>query len=368
MQLSGLKQIIRRERTLVILAIAVLLLQLLFAFPLFIEKYYSTGVYPIISRLFRLVFGWLPFSIGDILYATAIVFLLVKMVRLFQAWRKKKLNRSRVGQSFRKLFIWLGVVYLAFNCLWGINYHRAGSAYQLGLMPDKYNQVDLQRLADTLNSRLHVVIPQMRPSDSAIWTDMDQLKAAAINAYDSASKTYSFLQYKTPSIKKMLVHSLGGYGGFSGYLNPFTGEAQIDGGMPAFARPFVLCHEMAHQVSYAAEEEANMVGYLTCSRSSNPAMRYSVYQDLISYAGRELYAVDSNAFSQLKETLPPLVRQHFKQSRDYYNSFRNPIQPITTWWYDQFLKANSQEKGMRSYSYVTAWLIAYAKKYGWDKI
>jgi hypothetical protein len=36
--------------------------------------------------------------------------------------------------------------------------------------------------------------------------------------------------------------------------------------------------------------------------------------------------------------------------------------------YDLYLKANSQDKGVKSYSYVTAWLIAYARKYGWQNI
>lgn len=363
-----MKEKLRKNLVSIILLLAILLVQVLTSFPLFIENYYSTGIYPYLSRLLRLGFGWLPFSAGDLLYGAVIVFLLAKIIRFLNAWRKKLLTRKRVGLSFKKLFVWLAATYLVFNILWGLNYHRAGSAYQLGIVPDEYSQQELQRLADTLNLRLHTVIPQIRPADSAAWTDFKALKKEAINAYDSAAVVFPFLQYKTPSIKKMMVSSLGGYGGFSGYLNPFTGEAQMDGRMPPFSRAFVLCHEMAHQISYAAEEEANMVGYLTGSRSANPAVRYSVYQDMMAYAGRELFVADTNAYKRLKDSLPPLVRQHYKQNRDYYNSFRNPVQPITTWWYDQFLKANNQEKGMKSYSYVTAWLIAYAKKYGWEKI
>ena len=34
-----------------------------------VERIYSMGVYPVVSRFQRLLFGWIPFSVGDLLYA-----------------------------------------------------------------------------------------------------------------------------------------------------------------------------------------------------------------------------------------------------------------------------------------------------------
>jgi hypothetical protein len=34
------------------------------------------------------------------------------------------------------------------------------------------------------------------------------------------------------------------------------------------------------------------------------------------------------------------------------------------WGYGQFLKANNQPAGKRSYNEVVAWLVAYYKRYG----
>jgi hypothetical protein len=36
--------------------------------------------------------------------------------------------------------------------------------------------------------------------------------------------------------------------------------------------------------------------------------------------------------------------------------------------YGGYLRANRQPKGIVTYSEVTAWLIAYAEKVGWDNI
>jgi hypothetical protein len=73
---------------------------------------------------------------------------------------------------------------------------------------------------------------------------------------------------------------LGNYVGFTGYYNPFTGEAQVNTTVPKFLQPFTASHEVAHQLGYAKEMEANFVGYLAASHSTDTLFRYSVYLDL----------------------------------------------------------------------------------------
>ncbi len=333
-----------------------------------VESFYSTGIYIGIGKFFRLCFGWIPFSVGDILYVLAGIFVIVKLVKFIKQLRRKQLNKTAWKRKLRKIITAIAIIYLVFQWSWGLNYHRLGSSYQLSIEPREYSEAELQQLIDTLNNRLYSLIPQITTADSLVWSNTTALKKESADCYKQAEKKYPFIRYQVVSIKKMLIGAVGGYGGFSGYLNPFTGEAQINGGMPDFLKPYVMCHEMGHQLGYAAEEEASMIGYLAAKGSSNPAVRYSVYQDLMSYASRELYHIDSNAYHGVIQNLPPLVKQHFKQARDYFNSYRNFVQKLSNIWYDMYLKANNQEKGLQSYNYVTAWLIAYAEKYGWEKI
>jgi cytochrome c oxidase assembly factor CtaG len=37
-------------------------------YPQLIETYYSQGIYPLMSSLSRYLFGWIPFSVGDLGY------------------------------------------------------------------------------------------------------------------------------------------------------------------------------------------------------------------------------------------------------------------------------------------------------------
>jgi hypothetical protein len=51
--------------TLIVLAILIKLSSL---YSGFIEQYYANAFYPAISKIQRFLFGWLPFSLGDIIY------------------------------------------------------------------------------------------------------------------------------------------------------------------------------------------------------------------------------------------------------------------------------------------------------------
>ena len=70
-----------------LLPLQYLVIFILKKFPQFIEDYYSQGVYPIFSKISRYVFGWVPFSIGDLFYA----FMIIMLVR----WLYKNVRRLR---------------------------------------------------------------------------------------------------------------------------------------------------------------------------------------------------------------------------------------------------------------------------------
>ena len=152
--------------------------------------------------------------------------------------------------------------------------------------------------------------------------------------------------------------------GFSGYYNPFSGEAQVNTTIPAFLLPFTTCHEMAHQLGYAKEMEANFVGYLTATASKDTFFRYSSYLDLFLYATREVGIYDSTyAKASIKQLLPE-VKQDLLEERKFWMRHQNPVEPVIRWLYGNYLKANQQPRGMQSYNEVTADLIAYYKKFG----
>src|SRR5580704_1612920 len=102
-------------------------------FPYAVERYYSSGVYVFLSRALRFLFGWVPFSIGDIFYALFMLWLISKIFSFL-----RKLFLARITGPYLLYFLrkscFIGLwVYVVFNLLWGLNYNRVGIASQLQL-------------------------------------------------------------------------------------------------------------------------------------------------------------------------------------------------------------------------------------------
>ena len=183
-------------------------------------------------------------------------------------------------------------------------------------------------------------------------------------AYTRLPSFYPFLKYQPVSVKPSVWSWLGNYMGFTGYYNVFTGEAQVNTLVPKFLQPFTTCHEVAHQLGYAKEMEANFVAYLAATASQDTLLHYSVYLDMFMYSNRNLFMSDSVAAKEFIEILIPAVKDDLKEWRTFNKKHRNPIEPVFRWVYGKYLEGNQQPQGVFSYDEVTGFIIAYYKKYG----
>ncbi|HUZ57433.1 MAG TPA: DUF3810 domain-containing protein [Hanamia sp.] len=328
-----------------------------------VEDFYSLQFYPFFSRILRSLFGWIPFSLGDLLYFLAACWLIWKMVKNVRLLIKKDLSLRIVLKKCAKLILLFAFIYIVFNIFWGINYNRKGIAYQLHLTHLGYDTSDLIMLQNLLLQKVNATkVSAMR--DNANYPVKEDLFKRARICYDEVGKKYSFLQYKNHSIKSSFYGWLGDYLGFTGYYNPFTGEAQVNTTVPPFLQPYITTHEMAHQLGYAKENEANFVGYLAAVNSPDTLFHYSAYFDLFLYANREVYYFDSVAAKESLKQLNPAVKNDILELRQFDLNHKSFIEPAITWLYGNFLKMNQQSQGMHSYNAVVGMLIAYYKKFG----
>jgi hypothetical protein len=352
----------------VLLIILTILIKWMSWYPGFVERNYSEGIYPFIARIQRFLFGWVPFSLGDLFYAFLVLVILFKTFQFFRALFKKKVNRHYFISGLQQIIFFFLFVYVFFNLLWGLNYNRQGIAYQLKLDVKRYTLQDLDTLANVIQQRINYYAGFVNETQRDSFNRKKRLFDASIDAYKYAAKEYSFLKYSPRSVKPSLYSYLGNYLGFQGYYNPFSGEGQVNTTVPRFLEPFVTTHEMAHQLGYGKENEANFVGYLACRAYPSNAFRYSVYFDMYNYTVGEIYARDTAMALAYQKKLHPQVVADIKEFREFYKKYKNPVEPIIMWFYGNYLKANNQPAGKRSYNEVVAWLIAYYKKYGLDAL
>ena len=330
----------------------------------FIEHYYSNGIYPIISKVQRFLFGWVPISIGDIIYGFFILVIMVKTWQLLKVLLKRKFNRQSFFNGLKQIIFFFLLVYIFFYLLWGLNYSRIGIARQLNLKMSTYTLKELDTLTNVLEQRLNYYASQLRPAQRDSFYKKRNLFHESYEAYKIASRFYPFLNYDPKSIKPSLYSYAGNIFGFEGYYNPFSGEGQVNTTIPVFEQPFVACHEIGHQVGYGKENEANFAGFLACRLHPSPVFRYSVYFDMYNYAIGELYRNDSLKARKYLDALHPQVRKDYEELRRFFRKYQNPIEPVITWIYGKYLQANNQPAGKRTYSEVIAFLIAYQRKFG----
>lgn len=328
-----------------------------------VETGYATGLYPLVSSGLRFLFGWIPFSAGDFIYGFFGLWCVIKLAKGTRLLIQKKATWKGTASRFIKAATLLLLLYLVFNSFWGVNYNRKGIATQIGLSMTKYSTDELKEINALLVEKTNTAKTSLLNTGTAYWSSAELFKQTG-SAYKKIDSAYPFLRYNHLSIKPSLWGWLGNYVGFLGYYNPFTGEAQVNTTVPKFLQPFTVCHEVAHQLGYAKENEANFVGYLAASASNDDRFKYSVYLDLFLYSNRNLYGTDSASARVFANQLLPEVKNDLKEWREFNRRHKNPVEPVIRWLYGKYLESNEQPQGMLSYDEVTSFIIAYYKKFG----
>lgn len=324
--------------------------------PAFIERYYSNGVYPYISSFFRILFGWIPFSVGDLLIAFGIIsflrFIFILIKTRFRNFIPKAINSIAI----------LSIIYFCFYLFWGLNYYREPLAKNLGYQQKEYTTEQLLKVTENIIEKLNSYQLQITKNDTVNvlnpYTQKEMYKMA-VSGYTNLASNYSQLDYKFPSIKNSSMSLLQSYNGTSGYLNPLTGEAQVNDRIPKTSYPTTICHEMAHQIGFAAENEANFVGFLAANYNKDIYFKYASYRMAFGYCISEIRKRDKDLSQELWKTVNKGVIKDFNTSYNFWQQYKNPFEPLVKKGYNAYLKANKQDKGVSSYNYVVDLLISY---------
>jgi len=298
-----------------ILAIAlipfIIAVKLIGLFPQFVEDYYSNGLYQMLSKIERYAFGWLPFSFGDLVYGFGIIMI----IRWFFITRKRLFKDTK--NWLIDLFSAVTILYVAFHLFWGMNYYRQPLHKSLNIDED-YTTEELIKLTEQLIVKVNRLQFNLTKNDSA-KVEMPYTKEAILEsaprAYTVLKDKFPHLTYEPTSVKKSLFSTPLTYMGFSGYLNPLTNEAQVDYLIPAYKLPTTTCHEIAHQLGYAAENEANFIGSLAAIHHPDKHFNYSGYAFALRHCLNEIYRRDEDLYFKTIETVNHGVLQNYKEVR-----------------------------------------------------
>ncbi len=348
-----------QKRTSALLAIflfvQIIALQVLKQFPEFVEKYYSLGIYPFISKTSRYLFGWIPFSVGDLFYLLIII-----MAIRWLYINVKRLKNDRV-HFLTDILAAISIVYLMFHVLWGFNYYRLPLHHALNLESDYTTEqllITTHRFIDKSNA-MHRELGYADSVKIDLPYSQKEIFKKTLSGYKNLEEEFPQLAISPRSIKKS-GWSLGlTIMGYSGYLNPFSGEAQVNNLITTYKFPVVACHEEAHQIGYAAENEANFIATISTIKNDDPYIQYAGYIFTLRYLINEMARRDEPKYHELLTTINPGILESYKEMRDFWESYENPMEDFSKIFWDNFLKANNQSRGIMSYNYMVALVVNY---------
>lgn len=335
-----------------LLPIQIIIVTILSKYPQWIETYYSNGFYTYYATFLRFLFWKIPFSIGDIAY----ILLAFYIVR--------SLWKSIVNKQFSlyKIFSFLSVIYLLFYLNWGLNYYREPIHKRLHFSNDNYTMSELVQFTENLIEKTNSIHISLTNNDTLVvkntMTDEELIKNSKI-AYNQVFKKHPQLKCTYLSSKNSLFSISLSYAGFSGYLNPFTGEAQINSKAPPNSKPFTSCHEIAHQMGIAFEDEANFMAYITTIKSSNLYYQYSGYTSALSYCLRNLSKNNYQNYQNLIKKINSGILKDWQKRRKHWEMYANESQKHLSKAQDVFLKLNKQEEGIKSYGKMIKLILNY---------
>ncbi len=305
--------------------------------PELVERWFARGLFPWFSAIAGRFADSISISWVDIGVPATVV-----LLALFA--RKRQwgliLNLAAVG-------------YLVFFWSWGLNYHRKPLAGKLHLDTSQTEPSAMETFARRTGGEVNRAYRESQgaPYDENRTREEAFRRVQRVVEVIDGSKWRSAGRIKISWIANPWFHAAG----IDGFFNPLVHEPIVSDSVLDIERPFVISHELAHVRGYPDEGDANLIATFATVMSQDPRFRYSGWLNLWLYLRtRELEPLlDPGPVRDIDRMAERARREQIPWVNDFQRSLL-----------DLFLKANSVEQGVRSYSRVA--LLAAGTESTWD--
>ena len=168
---------------------------------------------------------------------------------------------------------------------------------------------------------------------------------------------------KLPSIykpKSMLYSRVYAAVGVTGYYGPLLSEIHLNSYLLADEKPFLMAHETAHLLGVTSEAEANLYGYLVTTSSSNKAIRFSGYFEMIPFVlNNYRKTVNDSTYAKVYQSINPEIFKLYNENRKHWSSLkRERAKKVQSVAHNTYLKVNNIPQGVANYSEVVALILS----------
>ena len=323
-------------------------------------EWYATHIYPLLVGSVSRILSPLPFSVVEFLLYGLILWLIVCLIRRIRsvAAGRETLRRA-VWRSFTGLYCLVSVLFLVYTVTCGINYYRLPFSRVEGFLLDPSDNRELTALCLELRDAVNAEALRvgLDPEGKSVLTG--DINGQARQAMVGLGEIYDCLDGYYPRPKPLVVSKILAVQQLCGIYSPFTIEANYNREMPPYNIPFTTCHELSHLKGFMREDEANFIAFLACRNSDSPQFRYSGYLMAYVHATNALYRnAGAKTYQEIRDTLCDTAAKDLAANNAYWDQYDTKVAEVANNMNDTYLRANSQEDGVKSYGRMVDLLLA----------
>jgi len=320
------------------------------------------AIYRYVAVLLSGAFSFLPFIVAEVLLYAGILTLCVCLGMVIYRMLTRGSKLARAGRFGSNVALILSVMWFFFVVMYGFSYHCTSLNEKLGLETEPSSVEELYATTNWLMENA-VGLSTRLPRDvngSVIFGSFDQIASTISEGYNNLGKDYSVYRSTYAKVKRVYSWRAMSSYGITGIFIPFTAEACVNPDNTIPALPFTMAHEMAHRLMIAPEDEANFSAFLSCTANSDRRVQYSGYFMAYRFCINALYAASPDKALEIMKKATPELNHDLEELNALIDKYDDtPAAKIGNAVNDTYLKANSQDSGVKSYGEVVDCLIAW---------
>lgn len=317
-----------------------------------------------VSSFFRgmmaMLTNFIPFSVAECIIISLPVLFVIVIVLCVRATKKGNRAATRYIVSLASI---AALMYGMFVMTTVVAYNSSTLDKKLGLEQKKVSVDELKETAEYMIEKMNEDLDDVKfryAGSSVMPYSVSEMNDKLLEAYDKLSEKYDFIPRLWSRIKQVSLSEAMTYTHMSGMYTYYTGEANLNVNFPDYNLPYTAAHELAHQRGVLPENEANFVAFLVCAESDDPYIRYSGYMNMYEYLNSALYSADYDTFAEVYGSLDRRAIYEMRAYNKFFEKYRdNVAATVSSTLNDNYLKAQGQTAGEKSYGMVVDLAVAY---------
>ena len=327
-------------------------------------EWYAAHIYQSLVSVFGRFFGLFPFSMTEICLYLLLILLTVLGIHIIIKIIRRQSRKRTVVRWLSCIFFAGSILFFLYTVNCGINYKRDSFSEKSGISADGGTVGELEAVCSWLTDEVNARSAQITRNAMGEMVLQSEEGAGAVNAMQKLGREYPMMEGYYPQPKRLLLSEFLSYQGLTGVYSPFTLEANYNGDMPDYNKPFTTCHELSHLRGFMQEDEANFIAFLACCASGRIDFQYSGYLMGWIYSMNELSDADAGRWRRIRARLATEVEADLDANREFWDYYDGATAKISNQINDIYLKANGQGDGVQSYNRMVDLMIAYYRSLG----